>query len=587
MTRDPRQPMGGDPLDDAAIGQLVRDVAEGWTMPPVRLDAPSWRDRVRTPRARRLAAAAGWARRLGPAATAAVALTVAGALIAIVITRPPSEPGRSPGASTPGTPAATGQAEATSLPKLLVTGELPDPSTVLVSSEGGDFALANLADGSLGPSITGSTFGSELRRDADGTMVCLCLSTANIVRGTATRIAVSLDRFDAAGERVSTTPIDSYSGEPDPRDAASSIPMDPPHVIVTVGFSDDGRYGYVGWSGRAQPTWHSGLAVVDLRSGSLVGSVDLPDGSAGDGDTRRVEMAPHVVGPLGSNGILISRDWWGWTPAGASNPPMTFGTSAFRARFGDGALSDLTAIPAASDCGDTVLRGGTVASGAMWLACGQQGGSQTIVRRLGADGSFVGDVRGLGSPAVDFGGPVALAADGSTLFVWDATTMTITRIDLATGDKISRSGLAAAASDPLTAIGNWLAPATAAKSFIRGSVVLSPDGTTVYAIGIKGNPAQEEIAGSAGILVFDAVTLERQGVWQPTADYVSIALSPDGSSLYAAGMPGVDALGIQRPTQGASITVFDTTDGSQQLIAGQLGPNLITFASPVVGATAE
>ena len=47
MTRD---------LDDDAIAQLVRDTASGWVMPPVRLDAPAWRERILSPRDRRVAA---------------------------------------------------------------------------------------------------------------------------------------------------------------------------------------------------------------------------------------------------------------------------------------------------------------------------------------------------------------------------------------------------------------------------------------------------------------------------------------------------------------------------------------------------
>jgi len=71
MTRDPRFPG----YDDATIEQLVRDVAGEWNMPPVRLDAPGWRERVRSSRTRRLAAAGGWFGRIGQAATAAIALT--------------------------------------------------------------------------------------------------------------------------------------------------------------------------------------------------------------------------------------------------------------------------------------------------------------------------------------------------------------------------------------------------------------------------------------------------------------------------------------------------------------------------------
>ena len=35
-----------EPLDDAALGALVREIADDWRMPPQRLDDVTWRDRV-------------------------------------------------------------------------------------------------------------------------------------------------------------------------------------------------------------------------------------------------------------------------------------------------------------------------------------------------------------------------------------------------------------------------------------------------------------------------------------------------------------------------------------------------------------
>src|SRR6185369_9516293 len=89
-------------LDDVALGRIVRDLAASWEMPPVRLDQPSWRDRVRTPPTRRADAARGWLSRLGQAATAAIALTVVAALVAVWLTRPAQE------AAKPGEPTSLG-----------------------------------------------------------------------------------------------------------------------------------------------------------------------------------------------------------------------------------------------------------------------------------------------------------------------------------------------------------------------------------------------------------------------------------------------------------------------------------------------
>ena len=139
-------------------------------------------------------------------------------------------------------------------------------------------------------------------------------------------------------------------------------------------------------------------------------------------------------------------------------------------------------------------------------------------------------------------------------------------------------GITARADDgPLAAFGRWLAPVVAAKSFLRSSVIVSPDGSRVYAIGVKASVDNPEVSGSAGVFVFDAATLQLIEIYQPTADFVSLAIGADGRFVYAAGMPGFDAVGRRRGDQGASITAFSTVDGAVRVVAGQLGGGLLSF----------
>ena len=173
--------------------------------------------------------------------------------------------------------------------------------------------------------------------------------------------------------------------------------------------------------------------------------------------------------------------------------------------------------------------------------------------------------------------------DGSSLFVWDPLALRLTRVDLATGNA-SQSPTSASGTTGgdglLTALGRWLTPSAAAKMILRSGLALSPDGSRVYAIGILGG-ASSEMSGSAGIFAFDAATLAPVWHAEPNADYVSLAVSPDGRFLYAAGMAGVDA-GGRRSGQPASITVLAAGDGSTRLIAGQLGGRLILFTASTV-----
>jgi hypothetical protein len=577
MTRD--QHATG--YDDATIEQLVRDVAGEWTMPPVRLDAPSWRERIRNPRTRRLAAAGGWFGRLGQAATAAVTLTVVAALVAVVLTTPRNEPGKSP-EPTGGRPSpSAGAAQSTPLPKRLVTGEDPSPAIVVMRSERGDFSRVDLLAGTINGPLTGKGFDSVLRVESDGAMVCVCVEESGSISGQPTNDTVTFERYDPRGKLISSAPIEAFSGEPDPRDEGVYIAERPAHVFTRITYSADGRYGFVGWSERAHPVWRSGVVVVDLDSGSILSRLVLPDATDGEGDTRRVVGAPSVAGSIGEGGMLIARGWYAWSPAASQNPSYTSENDVFKASFDGGRLSDPKPVPTASDCGPVVVRAGPLPDGAYWLACTAGGPQLTVIRRLGPDNGLLEDVRITGSGGIETD-PTALSPDGSTLYVWDPATATVTSVDLATAEKRTGKGIAAAERNPLTALGNWLAPTAAAKSSLPGALAISPDGSRIYAIGVKNAVDERDTAGSAGVFVFDAATLEPIAVWQPTADYISVAVSPDGKLVYAAGMPGVDAVGRIKLAQQASITVFDASDGSIRLIAGQLGGDALSFLSPTV-----
>lgn len=567
--------MNGHQLEDAEIARLIHDVADGWTMSPVRLDAPTWRERVRGPRAHRVDAARSWLARLGRAATAAVALTVAATLIAVVITLP-GDPGKSGEPSDGSTPRATDAVRPSPLPKLVMHGDLPSPSEIVLQTEEGDVAVVNLADGSIGRPLTGARFGSELQVRADGTLMCLCLSESGSVAGRATTASVTLVHLEAGGRVISSREIASFDGAPDPRDEGRTLPDEPRHVLTAMGFSEGGAFGFVGWSTRAHPAWNSGVLVVELTSGEIVASINLSDVTTGDDDSRRVLSAPGVVGQDG-DALVIGRAWYEFTPPDSDSASYTFDVEAFRASFTGGILGDIAAVPGMAGCGDTIRSGGLLSDGGTWLACSRGGAFETAVRRVAGDGEILPDVTVRGADGID-GDVTALARDGSALFVWNPDAATLTRIDLASGAQTTGEGrVAPVDSGPLAAVGRWLAPAAAAKPILRSSVVVSPDGSRVYAIGVQAGLETPEVAGSAGVFVFDASTLDLIETYAPTADFVSLAIGVDGRFVYAAGMPGVDAFGRRRIDQGASVTVFDTTDGSPRLIAGQLGAGLLTF----------
>ena len=580
MTRDLRPPSRRDPIDDAAIEQLVRDVASGWTMPPVRLDAPSWRDRVRSPRARRLDPVRGWLVRVGQAATAAVVLTVVGALSAVLVLRPPTEPGNSPEPTDRGTDPAPTSAAFTPLPKLLLEGDLPNPADVLVEMEEGDFAVVDLATGGRNPLPTGAAYGSVLRWRADGTLMCLCVKPGAMANGQPTEVEISIDRFDASGALTSSLRALHLAGDPDPRDG----PVDerPPHVTFDLRFSEGGRFGYIGWSVRKHPVWQSGITVVDLADGREVSRLDLPDLTTGEGDTRRVALGPRLLSPNVDGSVVIAREWYSWAPPESQGLNYRQETDVFRANLVGGLLSNAEPFDAAAGCGERVIRAGASGDGGSWLVCARALTGTIVLRRFDAAGALAGDTS-LSSPVGVDGELVALSPDGETLFAWDPLAARLARLDLETGEmRQSSASTGSVAPGPLVAIGEWLAPTAAAKTFLQSGVVVSPDGTRVYAVGIEGSEDVDGMAGSSGVFVFDATTLTSLGHWEPTADFVSLAVSNNGRFVYAAGLARFDASGEERPSQQASITVFAAADGELQLIAGQLGFDFLAFATPIL-----
>jgi len=183
-------------------------------------------------------------------------------------------------------------------------------------------------------------------------------------------------------------------------------------------------------------------------------------------------------------------------------------------------------------------------------------------------------------------GATTVVRRGDLLYLWDARSSTLARFDLSTGRVETATATAATpATGPLDAVaglgrglGRWIAPSALAKAFLDPGMVVSTDGSRIYALGIDHIDIESD--RSRGVYAFDARTLESIGHWAPTADFVSLAISGDGRYVYAAGQPDRDSSGLQINT-GASITVFDSQNGAIRLIAGQLDHGSLTFPSGI------
>lgn len=574
--------------DDEALGALVRAVADEWTLPPQRLDQPTWRDRV-GPSTR--------AHRRGPIArisvpfTTAIAATIIVAFVAVWLTAPSNQgigkagpstaatgsaPAPASASTRAGSPAPTGApSQEPGLPQLVLNGSPPSPARVLVNA-GAAYRVVDLSTGTLGDVSVRSYSGpSAMFALSTGGWACIC---ADWTGSSPPGLDVTFESIATDGTRSLRAPLRTLQGVADP-----SLPTgDMPELAdVRASASADGRFAFVGWSERhGADGWTGGVDVVDLSSGTVVGSTPLAMAEpAGAGGRPTIRIAPQVTpGPSGGT-VLISSFWYVDDPA--EQPPS--GTDHWMASFDGKVISGLTSAgsSAGERCGET--ESGPIDAAMYYVVCITSAGPLAIDRRK-ADGTAIDRTAVPGTSSGLEQGPLSIRI-GDRLYIWDPITARLSRFDLRTATMDSATGTAAipssapwdAVADLGRRIGRWMAPLASAKVFIEPALVASADGSRLYGLGV-GAPRGDGSGGSRGIYVFDAPSLQPVGHWMPTADLASLAISPDGRFLYAAGQPGVDAAG-NAASFWASVTVYDTTDGSVRLIAGKLGIDALFFPS--------
>ncbi len=547
MTPDPASSKRAvSKLDDDALAGLVRATAEAWILPPQRLDAASWRDRAGASRARRRS----WLPRLAAPVSAAIGVTVVVAFAAVWLNTP--HPGQIAGASPSpsGAPAtAPGPSESTP-PNAAVNDPLAKPTTVLVRA-GEAYKLADLTSGSFSAGVFGAFNGpaTVIARPGGG-WLCVC-SDGGSGPGLPAHLTVTLALAGPTGLRESETPVRQLDGRADP---GLPSPAQEQLVDAHATVSRDGRFAFLGWAVREGTTgWQLGVDVIDVAAARVVSSIGIPKlpstTAAGQPTTR---LAPAVDLAASGGRVLVSDFWF----VNEDLNPSPSGVDHWEASFDGTTVSGLS--PAGSTSGDACVEtaSGVVDASTWWVLCSNPDGRLRF-DRFDRDGATIGSTD---LPASD-GLPAAqLDSRGEHLFVWGPVARALTRIDVATGLVSTVTATAAAeTNDPLTdlatALGRWIAPTALAKVMLDPALAISPDGTRVYALGVDMHSG--EAVSSLGIFVFDTATMAQVGHWQPAADLTSIALSPDGAWLYAAGQPLFDAAGNAIPGCRIDHRLFD------------------------------
>jgi hypothetical protein len=446
---------------------------------------------------------------------------------------------------------------------------------------GDTYRIADLATGTVGPdaALSGSGPTTVLARPGGG-WLCICSDwSLGSSAGRPDGLDIEIETVDSTGVAGPRTAIRSIGGTSDPAFLASAQPE---LVDVAAIGSTDGRFAFVGWSARQGGAgWQAGIDVVDLSSATVVGSTSfvLPATSNGRPETR---VAPRVsLAPSGET-LLVSSFWYVEDPS----PIPPSGTDHWTAPFDGRTIGPMRSAgsSAGTSCGESAS--GIVDASRYWVVCSVGDTSLTIERRT-ADGETV-DRTAFPRTAGGMDPGAMLLRQGDGLFFWDPFAARLTRFDLQSGALSGATGTAdVPATSPLDALGavgrqlgRWMAPPAAAKVLLEPAIVASPDGTRIYAIGID-SPTGDGAGGSSGIYAFDARSVSSIGHWPPTADFISLAIGADGRFVYAIGQPGVDARGTTSGAD-ASITVFDTADGSVNLIAGRLGGESLLFPGAIV-----
>lgn len=554
---DPRPPASPDraPLDDAALAALVRDVADEWSMPPQRLDGLTWRDQIRTGRrAGRGGSGLRWTRQLRGAAAVAAVIVVTASVSGVAIWQAASRDdldSAAASASPAGSPAPVSSDSPTptpsALPKRLRNGDLPTPSRIMTLS-GRGYRIADLATGELGDVLVEVGFGPTfvLPRPGGG-WVCICGEGQNVVQ-------LMLRTIDTDGVVGAPIPLKDIVATMDP-----SAPEDQgrqlPGVGVTAEASPDGRFGLIGWIRRdGAAGWQLGADVLDLETLATVATTEFElNEPAVVNDAARIRQPPIVRLAAAGDRILITSNWFVYPDSvmpslGADHWLASFDGRSIGALANAGRTNNDDCFEVDAGLIDVA---GAVDDAVYYQECAFPD-RPTTVRRVAADGRLVSSTEIPGALG-NIDGTVAPPA-GDALYLWNPFETVLSKVDLRTGE---------------LSVGESQRPNPTGRTTSNDLVVVSADGTRVYALGVESeNP---ETADSTGVYAFDASTLAALGHWAPMAALESIAVSNDGRHVYAAATGGVSATGNPGPEFGASITAYDTSDGSIAVIAGRLG----------------
>jgi hypothetical protein len=478
-------------------------------------------------------------RRLRTALLAAAVLSLAAALL-VAAWRTPEVTDASP--STP-----LGSAPSTS-PSPRVA--LPD-ATFLVQTEDG-YRPFDLSAGEIGPRIGLDAGSDHLFGLPDGRLLCVC--TDHQLTGGQETAAVDVRWLSRTGKTLDEFRIGVHAGDYDP-----DMPMG---AVVEATFDPTSEVIYLSRLQREGEIWRLAIDVVSLAARGVVQTVELDPVSTVPGanpdSPEPVYAWPPSVEVANDGRHLVLRQTS--VHRGATE------TRFWSASLKGGLIGPLSAWPTgegtASECG-TGWSG--FATGASYFAiCGAWSGDRAWLRHVDLSGKLLADVE-LGVPVSS----VLVDHEREALFTWDPFAKAMARVDLASGELLT-----AHAGGPFEQVASWMVPAARAKVMLEPALMLSPDGSRLYAAALE--PGE--------VWVFEAKTLERLDRWAVSGMPTSIALTTDGSLLFvAATILHADGEAGEASPRG-SMVAYETPDGAALLRADDLAFWMVTLAPDLMPA---
>ncbi len=410
-------------------------------MPPQQLGRPTWRDLVAGRATKRRFDVAGWGRRLagsgcdggrgdrraGARRRLADDATQSGdhcRRVTVGLARRDTCRGRV-GRDSDAQPATRG---ATPLPLATVFGA-PLSQPALMVGALSDYRLLDLANGTMSQPL-GARYNpsSQLWPLANGQYLCACMQSATETGSSGGLV----DRIDLWVRTIAANGANRLRSSPGRRSrrpgTAQKLPSAPVGVSMWASLSGDGHWLYVGWSILNDPTWTSGVDVIDVTAQHQVQAVPLAD-VADNGPSGPITVwAPHVaVAPDGRHVMIVG-----------TTVVETTGVATLTRHLADigadGTTADLRAWPSAGAGIDDpatcfALTDGFASADTWFTVCAN---STPTLHRYALDGTALPTTDLSPLPGGLLVRPVVDQTRGR-LYAWDPFTRLLVAVDLATG----------------------------------------------------------------------------------------------------------------------------------------------------------